>query len=193
LSRHIYQETGDQEKINKKILQQVQHLLKACVSLNRKKQKTIKISVMKKTILTIGMMLTVALTTAFANDGTTNSSKAQTSFGNNFKSASNVSWQQDGSFSKATFSMNNQVMFAYYNVDGDLMAVVRNILSEQLPINLQTELKKKYSDRWISDLFEMANEGQTTYYVTLESADETITLQSTDFNSWSVFKKAKKA
>ena len=148
---------------------------------------------MKKTILTIGMMLTVALTTAFASDGTTNTSKAQTSFGNNFTGASNVSWQQDAGFAKATFTMSNQVMFAYYNEDGELMAVVRNILSEQLPINLQTELKKKYNDRWISNLFEMAKEGQTTYYVTLESADETITLQSTDFNTWSVFKKAKKA
>jgi hypothetical protein len=84
-------------------------------------------------------------------------------------------------------------MFAYYNEDGDLMAVVRNILSEQLPINLQTELKKKYNDRWISDLFEMASEGQTSYFVTVENADETITLRSTDFNSWSVYKKVKKA
>ncbi|MBS1916389.1 MAG: hypothetical protein JST87_08920 [Bacteroidetes bacterium] len=148
---------------------------------------------MKKTILTIGMMLAVALTTAFANDGGTNVSKAQTSFENNFSGASNVSWQKEENFTKATFTMSSQVMFAYYNQDGDLIAVIRNILSEQLPINLQTELKKKYSDRWISNLFEMANEGQTTYYVTLESADETITLQSTDFNTWSVFKKTKKA
>jgi len=147
---------------------------------------------MKKTILTIVMMLTVALTTAFASDGGTNT-KAQNSFGNSFTGASNVSWQQDANFTKATFTMSNQVMFAYYDQDGELVAVVRNILSEQLPINLQTELKKKYNDRWISNLFEMAKEGQTTYYVTLESADETITLQSTDFNSWSVFKKAKKA
>jgi len=149
---------------------------------------------MKKTILTISMMLAVALTTTsvFANDGN-ESSKAQTSFGNNFTSAHNVSWQTEKNFAKATFTMSNQVMFAYYNEDGDLMAVVRNILSEQLPINLQTELKKKYIDRWISDLFEMASEGQTSYFVTVENADETITLKSTDFNSWSVYKKVKKA
>jgi hypothetical protein len=150
---------------------------------------------MKKTILTISMMLAVAFTATnvFANDGSEFATKAQTSFGNNFSSARNVSWQTEKNFAKATFTMSNQVMFAYYNEDGELMAVVRNILSEQLPINLQTDLKKNYSDRWISDLFEVASEGQTSYFVTVENADETITLSSTDFNSWSVYKKVKKA
>jgi hypothetical protein len=148
---------------------------------------------MKKTLLTISMMLTIALTTAFANDNEKIDQKAKASFNNSFRGTNNVLWQQEKDFVKATFTMNNQVMYAYYNDNGDLMAVTRNILSDQLPITLMTDLKKNYNDHWISDLFEMAAEGQTSYYITLENADETIILKSSDFNTWSVYKKTKRA
>jgi len=89
--------------------------------------------------------------------------------------------------------MYGQVMFAYYNESGELIGVVRNILSDKLPINLMTELKRSYNDRWISDLFEMASEGQSTYYVTLETADDTLVLKSNGLSGWSVYKRTKKS
>jgi hypothetical protein len=59
-----------------------------------------------------------------------------------------------GKHAKATFTLNDQVMIAYYsNENNELLAVVRNILSQQLPINLFTSLKKEYSGYWITDLF----------------------------------------
>ncbi len=148
---------------------------------------------MKKSVLTVAMMLTIALTTAFANDNTEVSKKAKQSFNTNFNSASSVQWQQETNFAKATFTMNNQVMNAYYNDNGDLVAITRNILSNQLPINLMAGIKKDYSKHWISDLFEIAADNETSYYVTLESADETIVLKSSDSNTWSVYKKTKRA
>ena len=148
---------------------------------------------MKKTILTAAMMLMIAVGTTFANDNEKTDQKAKESFSNNFKGSNGVLWQQEKDFLKATFTMNNQVMYAYYNETGDLMAVTRNILSDQLPISLMADLKKNYSNHWISDLFEMAADGQTSYYVTLETADETIVLKSTDFNTWSTYKKSKRA
>ena len=138
-------------------------------------------------------MLTIALTTAFANDSDRNAQKAKESFNSSFSSSKAVIWQTEKDFVKATFTMNNQVMYAYYNDNGELMAVTRNILSDQLPISLMTDLKKNYSNHWISDLFEMAADGQTSYYITLENADETLILKSSDFNSWSVYKKTKRA
>ena len=51
-------------------------------------------------------------------------------------------------------------MFAYYsNETNELMAVVRNILSYQFPINLIYSLRKEYGDHWISGLFEVAKAG----------------------------------
>jgi hypothetical protein len=148
---------------------------------------------MKKSILTIGAMLTVALSSAFANNNEGVSQKAKTSFSDNFTTVSNVQWQQDKNFAKATFTMNSQVMNAYYDESGQLMAITRNILSNQLPINLMAGIKKDYSSHWISDLFEIAADNETSYYVTLENADETIILKSNDFNTWSVYKKTKRA
>ena len=149
---------------------------------------------MKKSILTIASMLTIALSTAFASINDEGVSlKTKTSFNNNFNTASSVQWQQEKNFAKATFTMNSQVMNAYYNEDGELMAITRNILSSQLPINLMASIKNDYSKHWISNLFEIAANSETSYYVTLENADETIILKSADFNTWSVYKKTKKA
>jgi hypothetical protein len=73
------------------------------------------------------------------------------------------------------------------------MAVTRYISSIQLPLNLQSNLKKSYSNYWISDLFEIASNDGTAYYVTLENADTKIVLKSTGGTDWSVFEKSKKA
>jgi len=127
---------------------------------------------MKKTILALAVMLTTGLTSAFANIGEEINKSAISSFNKDFLSAKNVSWQQQKDYAKATFSLNNHVMYAYYNYQGELLAVVRNVLSDQLPIHLLTEIKNNYSGYWISELFEMATEDQTTYYVTIENGNE---------------------
>jgi hypothetical protein len=148
---------------------------------------------MKKSILTISIMLTVALTTAFAKDDEGVSQKAKESFNSSFNTASSVNWQQEKDFVKATFTYNNQILCAFYDNEGTLLAITRNILSDQLPINLLADLKKNYSKLWITDLFELAAEGETSYYVTLENADEILVLKSGDFNSWHVYKRTKRA
>jgi hypothetical protein len=147
---------------------------------------------MKQTILAMAMMLMAGLTSAFAKNDEGVNKQVQTSFSKDFNSASNVSWIVSKDFTKATFSMNNQIMFAYYDQNGDLIATARNILSEQLPINLMSSLKRGYSDYWISELFEMDRDGVAAYYVTLENGDETMVLKSNSLNDWSLYKKAKK-
>ena len=145
---------------------------------------------MKKTILALAVIMTTVLTSAFANSDV--NKRAVESFRKDFASAKNVSWQQEKNFTQVTFSMYNHIMYAYYNQEGELLAVIRNILSDQLPIQLLTEMKKKYNDHWISELFEVATEDQTTYYVTLENSAEKLTLKSNGFDDWTVFKKEKK-
>ena len=147
---------------------------------------------MKKTILATAVILMVGLTGAFANNGEEVNQKVAASFSKDFETAKNVQWQRQKDYEKATFSLNNQVLFAYYNENGELLAVIRNILSENLPISLYSDIRKNYSEFWISDLFEMASEDQTTYYISLEKSDETLILKSVDHNQWVVYKKIKK-
>jgi hypothetical protein len=147
---------------------------------------------MKKTILMWLLMITVGAT-AFAKDEETVSQQVLNNFKKEFVNAKDVIWQNNKDFVKATFSLNDQVMFAYYTPGGELLAITRNISSDKLPISLLTSLKKNYSDYWITDLFEVVANGTGTYYVTVESADFEITLKSDEFGGWETFKKVKRA
>jgi hypothetical protein len=148
---------------------------------------------MKKMILSLAAVLIMGFG-AFAtgNNGTV-SQQARDAFKKDFSTASNISWEQKDNFIKATFSLNGQILCAYYNTNGDLQAVVRNIISDQLPLNLLADLRKEYADYWITDLFEISADGQTTYYATVENSDKKIVLKSEDTSSWEVYSKEKKA
>jgi hypothetical protein len=139
------------------------------------------------------MMLTVGMTSAFAKPKDDVSNQVAASFSKDFATAKDVKWQKSANYIKATFMLDNEVMYAYYNENGEQIGVVRNILSDKLPINLMSGLKKNYSNYWISDLFEMATESQSNYYVTLETADETLVLKSNGTNEWTVYKRTKKS
>jgi hypothetical protein len=148
---------------------------------------------MKKMILSLATVLMMGFG-AFAtgNDGTV-SQQTRDAFKKDFSTASNISWEQKYNFIKATFSLNGQILTAYYNTDGDLKAVVRNILSDQLPLSLLADLRKEYADYWITDLFEISADGQTTYYATVENSNKKIVLKSDDVSSWDVYSKERKA
>ena len=147
---------------------------------------------MKQTILAVATLITLSTGSAYANKGEDVSNTVISSFSHDFSSAKNVNWQKEKNYVKATFTLNEQVMYAYYNAQGEMIGAVRNILADQLPINLVTELRNGYNGYWITDLFEMASGGETTYYVTLESADQIIVLKSNGSNSWEVYQKTKK-
>lgn len=150
---------------------------------------------MKKIFLSIATMLMMGVgISAFAaknDDGPVNQ-LAVRSFQKDFTGASNIVWEQRETYTKATFSFRGQVLYAYYNNNGDLQAVVRNIISDQLPINLLSSLKKEYGDYWISDLFEIASDDQTTYYITLETGDRKIVLKSQGTEFWGEYQREKK-
>jgi len=147
---------------------------------------------MKNRILGLALLLMVGFSNTFANGFEGVSQKAIQSFQKEFANAKEVKWESSKDFSKATFKMNEQVMFAYYSENGELLGVSRNIISSQLPINLLSELKKNYTQYWITDLFEMASSNETSYYVTLENADAVTVLKSAGSNGWEVYRKDKK-
>ena len=115
------------------------------------------------------------------------------SFKSSFKSATEVIWSISSSYYKANFALNGQYVSAYYDTEGNMIALTRNISSLQLPIALQASLKKNYECYWITDLFEMANQEGTTYYITLENADTRLVLKSTSNSEWSSYKKQRKS
>ena len=147
---------------------------------------------MKKIILIMSVVIIAGFSQAFADKGKDVNEQAAASFTKDFVTAKNASWEQYRKYAKVTFNLNGRIMFAYYsNENGHLMAVARNILSDQLPITLMASVKRDYNGYWISDLFEMASDGQTNYYATLQNGSETVVLKSTG-SDWTVYKTSEK-
>jgi hypothetical protein len=147
---------------------------------------------MKKIMMMLLLVLTIGTSFAFTGEEAINK-QALNAFKKEFVGATEAAWTVGDNFYKVTFTLNDQKLFAYYNMQGDFMAVTRNISSLQLPLSLQTSLKRSYNNYWISDLFEVAKSDGTNYYVTLETADTKIVLKSADGSDWSVYQKSRKA
>jgi hypothetical protein len=144
---------------------------------------------MKRLFVTLAILVSLS---SFANPTEKVSSAVLASFNNTFKNVAGVEWTVGDNFYKANFSLNGQFVNAFYSVNGEMIALTKNISSTQLPLSLQTSLKEEAQNFWIADLFEVANEEGTTYYVTLEDADQKLVLKS-ESNSWTTYKKIQKS
>ena len=146
---------------------------------------------MKKSILIWAVLLISVTSFSFANTNDDSNANAKTSFKKDFENASEVKWETKHTFIKVTFKIADKIISAYYSKDGDLVAITRNILSTDLPIAKQISLAKDYKNYWISDLFEISANQETSYYATLENADYKLILKS-DGNGWNEYKKKQK-
>jgi len=145
---------------------------------------------MKKIVFVLGLVIAMGVCSAYPSERV--SQKVLASFKTEFTNAQDVEWETGNNYFKAAFTMNEQRVFAYYSVDGQLLSIARYISSVQLPVNLFTDLKNDYSKYWISDLFEVSNSEGLHYYVTLETADTKLVMHSGNGGSWSTYSKDKK-
>jgi hypothetical protein len=152
----------------------------------------------KKIAFTLVLLLTVTISYSFAAAPVDSmvgqnsmNSKIEASFQKDFKNARLMSTEVSRHFTKLTFKINDMVLFAFYSDNGELLAVTRNILSSQLPLELMMDLKKDYSNYWITELFELNGDGQNCYYVSLENADSKLVLRSNG-DSWEFYQKSAK-
>ena len=141
-------------------------------------------------IITFAAALLLTLS-SFAKSADSISGDIRTSFKRTFRNAQLMSTETRETFTKLTFKTNGVIMFAFYSRSGDLLAVTRNIVSSQLPLNLLLSLKSDYSAYWITELFEFTSNDDSCYYISLESADAKVTLRSTG-DSWEVYSSVKK-
>jgi len=146
---------------------------------------------MKKKIITLVAFVMLAVTTTFAG-GNDISKNALVTFSGAFAKATDVKWEKEATYYKASFKMNGQSLNALLSEEGDMIAVSRNILSTELPIRLQASLNKNFSAYWISELTEYAVGDSTLYYITLENADQKTMFESVGMYDWSLLKKTTK-
>jgi hypothetical protein len=145
---------------------------------------------MKKMILTLA--IAVSTLSAFAKEEKV-APLVLNAFNKEFTTAKEVEWTIGSNFYIAAFVYNEKHVFAYYNAEGHLLGLTQYISPDTLPMTLQSSLKKDYGEYWISDLFEVAKDGTTAYYITMENAEKKVVLQAIGGDGWSVYKKIRKA
>jgi hypothetical protein len=146
---------------------------------------------MKK--ITIILALTLTMSTAFAfKGGETVNNQVLNTFKTEFVQATDATWTITKDFYRVIFTMKEQQFTAYYSKSGEFMAVTHNISSVQLPSNLKKSLKKLMNEYWITDLFEITNLDETSWCVTLETADSRVILKSDNGGKWTVFQRIEK-
>jgi hypothetical protein len=148
---------------------------------------------MKKKILLLSIVLVSLTAFSFAADAPSISKNVLSSFNKQFTGARDIKWESQVNFIKAEFTIDEMTLYAYFNRNGELLAVTRFISPNQLPLEILTSLRKANKSFWISDLFEIRTEDGTAYYATLENADTIITLKSEGISGWQLFQKEKKA
>ena len=141
---------------------------------------------MKKTILSIAIILTL-FSTAFANHPDSYNKNAVASFQKDFKTASEVSWAETNKYIIATFHMDKQTLYAYYDYQGNLLGLVHHILTTSLPENLQKDIRKYYAKYWVSELFQINTDEGTHYYIQVRNADETLVLTTDGSFGWHIY------
>jgi hypothetical protein len=146
---------------------------------------------MKQIILSALMLVTIA-TTAFSKGDDGINKRVFGSFYKSFHNAKEVKWDTHKELVKVSFVLDGQKMFAYYKQDGEQVAITRNLQVNQLPYALGSTLKEKLSNKWLTELFEVSSNGETTYYATLVDVSHVTIFKADASGSWSVFKKEKR-
>jgi len=148
---------------------------------------------MKKKIISMLAALVLITGTVFAN-GDKNAIPVTVSdaFRQSFYLATDIRWENFGTYYKVTFLEMNKTMSVFYSDEADVMGTTSNTLSDKLPDALQARLKSWLQNYWITDLAKYQVGDKPGFLVTLENADKKVVLKSTDNQHWQIYSRGTK-
>jgi hypothetical protein len=147
---------------------------------------------MKKTIFATALALTMIAGSSLANVPESVNRNILSTFNRSYENAQDVSWETNDHFTKAKFTLNGKVTFAYYRESGELIATTRNVQVSELPETLRLDLVKKYgSTRWLTELFEVVSEQENAYYASLTDGDKVIVYKADASGTWNEYSRKK--
>ena len=148
---------------------------------------------MKKLTAILTALVLFISASSFAPNEEIVSAKIKSAFEKTFTSASEVKWNKSHGFYFANFKINEQVLEAAFDEEGELVGASRNIALSQLPLNISLALQNDYAGYAINEsVTEMTTEGQTNYYITAENSKRILTIKAGAFGDLSIDKKTKK-
>jgi hypothetical protein len=138
---------------------------------------------MKKRILLLTTAILMIVSISFATNKQPVPQSIVKVFDSRFKTATNVDWTSTANYFKASFTSRERLVEVFYSFEGELIAVSRRIIMEQLPESLIEEMQEKSSNYRVTDLFELSTDGGMEYFVTLENEKEKKTFKGFG-NTW---------
>lgn len=149
---------------------------------------------MKKLKTMFAAVAILLATSAFASPGPEKiSERVKAEFEKNFTGALNVNWEKKDDFYFASFKLNEKEVSAAYNESGELLGVSRVIETSQLPLNVSLAIANSYKDYTVANnVSEIVFDGQTNYYVNVETSQKVLKLKCNSYGEITVERKTKK-
>lgn len=123
---------------------------------------------MKRIILSMSLLLTIAVMTASASADPIVNEKVQQSFEKEFSSVKFVEWNDAGDYLKATFILWGLRTEAYFTPDGKLQGCARTLFYNQLPLSVMNSFDKEFTDADVLEVIEISNASGTFYKLTFD-------------------------
>ena len=146
---------------------------------------------MKKFILSAVLSVFIAAS-SFAADANKVNSKAAIAFKEEFTAAQNVQWTSTEDYVRASFTLDNKNMEAFYDKQGNMIGTSSTISISDLPTNAKRSFAKKYADFTVKEAIQFIGNDETSYYVSAENEAQSVVLKISVEGFISVFKSVRK-
>ena len=121
---------------------------------------------MKNFFLSLSLLLTVAVSTAFANEK--NNPGVLEVFKQEFAGAQNVSWSWQEGYQKATFVLGGHRAIAFFTEANEFAGCMRDLFFDQLPISVMKAVDNRFAAADFQEVTEITNSNGTSYQLIAE-------------------------
>jgi len=146
---------------------------------------------MKKIILSITAVIFSII--AFAAAPVAVSEKVLSAFNKSFKDAKEVVWSEYENFYEVKFTHNAVQAMISYDEEGNILRSRRYYFEDMLPLLIKAKIDKRYSNKKIYGITELASDAEVAYYIILEDDKAWLTIKSDSYGNMSTYEKFKKA
>ena len=115
-----------------------------------------------------------------------------------FADASNVVWTVNGSFQKADFISDNVKKTAFYNLQGEFVALTQDVDARAIPAKAQKEIADDYKGYTVNEVIVIQNNtelnpdaDETAYFVDLKSDTKEVLVKITSDANIEFYKEVK--
>jgi hypothetical protein len=126
-------------------------------------------------------------------DKITVSEKLLQTFKQTFPDAEQVKWMEQEDKYTVNFKEKGIITKIEYDKEGNFLSSLRYYTEKNLPVNILCRLQKKYADKKVFGVTEMATETAVEYFIKLEDDNSWITVKSSVDGNMQVVEKYKKA